>query len=271
MDPCFRFPWQDFKDLFDGATITESMLVALEHMQINFVTVSRTGLRKFRKNTISFPQHIAGFALRHGMMKQYRPTDRVNSVRGPGRDVNRPIKKAADCTEEERRGHVIDGSGALVFPARVREVLPDQTLVLVYDHGGEGVELPEHVRPRMVMPHHPKDVPLHMMLRRNVGFGRAPLEGLQVRWWVVARLLHALCSFPGLGAPEWRLGGQHEEPMHKYYDPRLFDLVHSSGEEPATGSADPLPSVDAMETGLKKPGVQPRAVASTIGLTNSTC
>ena len=52
MDPCFRFPFDDLKDLFDSATMVESMLVALEHMQVNFVTVSRTGLRKFRKNTI---------------------------------------------------------------------------------------------------------------------------------------------------------------------------------------------------------------------------
>ena len=145
--------------------MVESMLVALEHMQVNFVTVSRTGLRKFRKNTISFPQHFASFAQRHGLMKRYAPPDRVNSVRGPGRDENRPIRKALDCTEEERKNHVVDGSGALVFPATVREVLPDGRLVLDYDHGGEGVELPEHVRPRVVMPHHPKNVPLHMMLR----------------------------------------------------------------------------------------------------------
>ncbi len=64
MDPCFRFPWDDLKDLFDGATLVEAMLVALEHMQVNFVTVSSSGLRKFRRNTLSFPQDIAGFAQR---------------------------------------------------------------------------------------------------------------------------------------------------------------------------------------------------------------
>ena len=67
---------------------------------------------------------------------------------------------------------------ALVFPATILEVLPDQTLVLKYDHGGgEGVELPEHVRPRVTMPHHPKDVPLHMMLRRNIGLGHVGSTG----------------------------------------------------------------------------------------------
>jgi len=101
MDPCFRFPFDELKELFDGATLVESMLVALEHMQVNFVTVSRTGLRKFRRNTISFPQDVPLFAARQGMMKQYRPGDRVNSVRGPGRDLSREVRKAVLCTSEE--------------------------------------------------------------------------------------------------------------------------------------------------------------------------
>ena len=99
------------------------------------------------------------------------------------------------------------------------------------------------------MPHHPKNVPLHMMLRRNVGGGRDPLEGLQVRWWVVARLLHALCAFPRKGCPPWRLGGSMEEPMHKYYDPREFDVMLEEGPTPA--STEGFPSIDSMEKGLK--------------------
>ena len=167
MDPCFRFPVDDLKDLFDGATVVEAMLVALEHMQVNFVTVSRSGLRKFRRNVISFPQDVAAFASRQGMMKRYRAADRVNSVRGPGRDLTRQVKMAVACASDaERQRHAIDARGALVYPATVREVLPDGTLVLDYDHGGDGVELPEHVRPRVVMPWHPRDVPLHLMLRR---------------------------------------------------------------------------------------------------------
>ena len=94
----------------------------------------------------------------------------------------------ACASEEERQRHRVDASGALIYPATVREVLPDGTLVLDCDHGGDGVELPEHVRPRVVMPWHPRDVPLHLMLRRNLGHGRV-LEGLQVRWHYVARLL----------------------------------------------------------------------------------
>jgi len=225
MDPCFRFPIDDLRDLFEGATLVESMLVALEHMQVNFVTVSWSGLRKFRRNTISFPQDIGTFAARHGMMKQYRPGDRVNSSLGPGRDIEREARKAVTAAPDERERFAVDACGFLIFPATVREVLPDGTLVLDYDHGGEGLELHTSVRPRQVMPWHPKDVPLHLMLRRNVGRGRDPLEGLQVRWGYVSRLLQALCAFPRNGYGPWRLGGSEEEPMHKYYDARLFDVM----------------------------------------------
>ena len=66
------------------------MLVALDHMQVNFVTVSSSGLRKFRRNTISFPQDVFGFAQRHRFGGTYRPGDRVNSVRGLGENSRIP-------------------------------------------------------------------------------------------------------------------------------------------------------------------------------------
>ncbi len=34
MDPCFRFPIDDLRGLFSGSTMVESMLVALDHMQV---------------------------------------------------------------------------------------------------------------------------------------------------------------------------------------------------------------------------------------------
>ena len=49
-------------------------------MQVNYVTVRRTQLHKFRRNTISFPQDVAGFARRAGLLREYRVGDRVNSV-----------------------------------------------------------------------------------------------------------------------------------------------------------------------------------------------
>ena len=58
---------------------------------------------------------------------------------------------------------------------------------------GRGKELPEGVAPRVQMPWHPsylKEV-LVVMLRRNVGHGRI-LEGFEVRWGLVVRVLQAL-------------------------------------------------------------------------------
>jgi len=204
MDPCFRFPWDDLKDLFEGATMTEAMLLALEHMQVNFVTVS-SGLRKFRRNTLSFPQDIVSFSERLGLMKNYRPGDRVNSVRGVGqnpRNPDREVRRVTDATPEERERYAVDAGGALIIPGRVLERFADGLLLVKYDHGGEGLERPENVTPRLTMPWHPKDVPLHLMLRRSVGRGRDALEGLHVRWWYVANLLQALWAFPrnGYGA-----------------------------------------------------------------------
>ena len=146
-------------------------------------------------------------------------------MRGPGRDVDRDVRKAVCATVDEKERFAVDAGGALVFPARVREVRPDGVLVLDYDHGGDGVELPENVRPRMVLPWHPRNVPLHLMLRRNVGRGKDPLEGLQVRWWYVARLQQALCAFPRNGHGPWHINGAEDEPMHKYYDPKLFHMM----------------------------------------------
>ena len=73
------------------------------------------------------------------------------------------------------------------------------------------------------MPWHPKDVPLILKLRRNLGRG-VVLEGLHVRWWYVARLLGALCAVAPHGQV-WRIGGEEQEPMHKFYDPRMFDVL----------------------------------------------
>ena len=247
MDPLFRFPLDDLKELFDGATMVEAMLVALEHMQINFVTVSRSGLRKFRRNVISFPQDIGVFAADHQLFKGFRVGDRVNSVRGPGREVSRAPRRAVDAPQAERDRFAEDSGGALIYPAKVQDIMADGTLVLEYDHGGEGLELPEHVRPRVVMPWHPRRVPLHLMLRRNLGGGKDPLKGLQVRWWYVARLLQALCAFPKVGYGPWRLGGDLEEPMHRYYDTRVFDVL---GTDDCVGLSRE-DAFDGLETELK--------------------
>ena len=123
MDPCFRFP-DELQKLFDGATLVEAMLVALDHMQVNFVTVSSSGLRKFRRNTISFPQDVPGFAQRHRLGGTYRPGDRVNSVRGPGDnrwDPDRPVRRVTEATVKERERGMPRTLGVLLcFPLALR-------------------------------------------------------------------------------------------------------------------------------------------------------
>ena len=138
MDLVFRFPHEELQDLFDQATVIEAMLLALEHMQVSFVTIARTGLHKFRRNVISFPQDLATFAMRAGLLQRYKATDRVNSVRGPGDQRDRPVKYAY-ARHAEREKSATDENGCLVYPATVREVLREGLLVLDYDCGGEGV------------------------------------------------------------------------------------------------------------------------------------
>jgi hypothetical protein len=223
MDPCWYFPHELLGQLFAHATVTEATLVALEHMQVNFVTVRRTRLHKFHKNVISFPQDSASFLARMGALLQFREGDRVNSVRGPGMDPQRRSRRAddPDTTQEERERFAVDESGCLVFPATVKRVLPDGSLLVVYDKGlGEGLELPEHVAARVQMPWHPATLKgiLTIFLRRNLGYGKV-LEGLEVRWGYVSKLVQALAH-----VGPYRLDGSGG-PMHRWYDPRLFDLL----------------------------------------------
>ena len=108
MDPCYRFPDRELGELFAQATVTEARFIALEHMQMDFVTVSYTGLRKFRKNIISFPQSIDRAVRRHGLLRGFRVGDRVNSRRGPGSDLGRAPVLALDASSEARQKYTTD-------------------------------------------------------------------------------------------------------------------------------------------------------------------
>ena len=237
MDPIFTFPRDELQGLFDQASLVEEMLVALEHMQVNMVTVKGrgTGLARFKKNVISFVQDTLGFAQRHSMLREFRVHDRVNSTRGPGAEVDRP--RVVPTPVDPYADYARDGSGFVVFPGTVVERLGNGQLRVRYDCGAEGVELEEHLVARVRMPWSPKDLKgqLVIMLRRSLGRGRGYLEGLEVRWGLVARILRALCR-PGVWGPEDRRG-----PMHKYYDSGLFDLASGRGG-----------SVEADETLLRQ-------------------
>ena len=146
---------------------------------MSFVTIKRTRLHKFHKNVISFLQEIGSFFGRMEALKQFRVGDRVNSNRGPprdGEDVERPARSALHAEPDEVRRLGRDGSGHLVFPATVKEVLPDGSLKLAYRDTndvliGEGCEMPDWVTPRVQMPWHPSHLKeaLVIMLRRNIG------------------------------------------------------------------------------------------------------
>jgi hypothetical protein len=87
MDPCWKFPMEELGDSFKSCSIVEACLVALEHMEVSYVTIYKSRLHKFRKNVISFPQCIGPFFGSHGALCQFRVDERVNSNRGPGADA----------------------------------------------------------------------------------------------------------------------------------------------------------------------------------------
>ena len=142
MDPCWNFPHEELADLFMHATVTEALLVALEHMQMDYVTVGRTGLSKFRKNVISFPQELGRFVERHGLLGRYKQGDRVNSRRGPGDGgPDREARRARD-NDADRQICAEDREGYLVYPATVTRVEGVRHVYVEYDckKGEEYVE-----------------------------------------------------------------------------------------------------------------------------------
>ena len=71
---------------------------------------------------------------------------------GDMNDTNRGVREAIHGTDEDRRLYGVDGCMSLIFPGTVREVRLNGHLEIEYDIGGRAVEIPEHVRPRQVMP-----------------------------------------------------------------------------------------------------------------------
>ena len=70
MHPHWHMPDYDERRAFlEMTTDVEAALIALEHMQVQYMICGRGRLSKFRRNTISFPQDVAGFARRAGLMQ----------------------------------------------------------------------------------------------------------------------------------------------------------------------------------------------------------
>ena len=84
---------------------------------------------------ISFPQDLPTWVQRMGLMRGFRVGDRVDSNRGPGEDVDRPVKfsNVASVSDLESYG---SRDGRLVFPGTVVEMKADGRYVVEYDCGG---------------------------------------------------------------------------------------------------------------------------------------
>ena len=195
-DPLAGFPAMDevaslsmqVQELFRSASVLESMLVALNHMQVSVCTFAsakdtRTGLPRFRKNIISFPQHVSDLQQHMSFLASVAVHDIVNV------DTARGIVRA-----------------------RVLEVLPDGFLVRVGDEPEPRHVNQRDVQSRMRLPWKPVDLQHSLIvLRRRRGVSDEYVEDLRVRRNFVVALLRCLTR---LG--HWR---QHrgEEPMHAYY------------------------------------------------------
>ena len=81
--------------------VSEALLVASAHMQMNNVTVGRTGLSTFREDVILFPQELGRLVERHDMLGRYHLDNCANSQRGPG--AARQAHGDADTECEVRR------------------------------------------------------------------------------------------------------------------------------------------------------------------------
>ena len=132
-DPVRISPQDEVVALFQATSLTESTFVALGHMQVSFVTAQKTRLTKSRKNVISFSQDTPAFAQRVGLMCRYEVGDRVNSRLGPGTALTTTegrLQHLISASGAEKRVLAADETGALVWPAAVKEVSASGQLVL---------------------------------------------------------------------------------------------------------------------------------------------
>ena len=91
----------EVRALFAQASIVESMLVALSHMQVNVCTFesradSRTGITRFRKNIISFPQRLSELQQHLSFVSSVSENDIINVILSAGSDA------AARCVQRAR-------------------------------------------------------------------------------------------------------------------------------------------------------------------------
>jgi len=179
-------------DLFRQATVLEAMLVSLNHMQVSVCTFSsredsRTGLSRFRKNIISFPQHVSDLQQHMSFVESIEQNQVINVA----------------LTEHEYE----------IVRARVVNVLPGGFFdVEIADHKQLIRVAASKIRSRLRLPWKPRDLQHALIvLRRRSGNKTEFVEDLRVRRPFVVALLRALSE-----RGQWR---EHRdvEPMHMYY------------------------------------------------------
>ena len=198
-DPLAGFPATDrvvlldmeLQDLFRQATVLEAMLVSLNHMQVCVCTFSsrtdsRTGLSRFRKNIIAFPQHVSDLQQHMSFVQSVRVNDIVNVA----------------LTDDDTR----------LQKARVVRVRPQDFLVEIAGCSEKIAVSPSQVRSRLHLPWRPRELEHALIvLRRRSNTKAEFVEDLRVRRPFVVALLRALSK-----RDTWR-PNRGVEPMHMYY------------------------------------------------------
>ena len=181
----------ELHDLFRQATVLEAMLVSLNHMQVCVCTFSsrsdsRTGLSRFRKNIIAFPQHVSDLQQHVSFVENVHENDVVNVA-------------LTDNEVENVR-------------ARIVRVRPDGVLVEIASSTKLVFVKKSQVRVCIHLPWRPRELQNALIvLRRRSGSKDEFVEDLRVRRPFVVALLRAL-SKKGC----WR-AHRGEEPMQMYY------------------------------------------------------
>lgn len=221
--PRAQMPWHP-KEV--PAIMREGMLVSLEHMQIHVVSCCSGGPGKFHRSVISFWSELSVIVVRRGLGRGSRVNDRVKLICGPCQDLYRRPLKAWELDVTKKVDHVVTLGGDLSYSALVEEVMLDGMLPLDSDQVRVSCEQPWWVWPRAQTSWHRKEVPLVLKLCSEL-CREVVLGGLHVRSWYVSRLLRVLCAYVPNGRV-WRIGGHGQELMHKFYDPRMLDVLDDS-------------------------------------------
>ena len=138
MDPLFGIDEvavrREYRYLFEHATVVEAMLVALNHMQVDVCYVhghnqARGHMTTFRKNIISFPQHLTELQQLVHFLSNLKAGDIVN------------VKRNGDCAR-----------------AKIMRFVEDKVEVEFSDDAATQVITLQSIEKRVKLPWHPREL-----------------------------------------------------------------------------------------------------------------